>query len=32
MDNRLTTKEFLRVFDYICSHGDKMDNQYKLGG
>lgn len=31
MDNRLTTKEFLRVFDYICSHGDKMDNQYKLG-
>ncbi|MGF1807960.1 DUF3081 domain-containing protein, partial [Aliivibrio sifiae] len=31
MDNRLTTKEFLRVFDCIRSTGDRLDNKYLLG-
>ena len=31
MDNRLTTKEFLRVFDFIRSSGEKADHEYQLG-
>lgn len=31
MDSRLTTKDFLRVFDCVCASGDRMDNQYRLG-
>lgn len=31
MDNKITTKEFLRVFDYIRSSGKQLDNQYQLG-
>ncbi|WP_375320099.1 DUF3081 domain-containing protein [Aliivibrio logei] len=30
MDNRLTTKEFLRVFDCIRSSGAQQDNKYLL--
>ncbi|MBC7002190.1 DUF3081 domain-containing protein [Photobacterium sp. BZF1] len=31
MDNRLTSKEFLRVFDRIRSKGDKLEHKYQLG-
>ncbi|WP_300179643.1 DUF3081 domain-containing protein [uncultured Aliivibrio sp.] len=31
MESRLTTKEFLRVFDCIRSNGDRFDNKYLFG-
>lgn len=31
MDNRLSIKEFLRVFDVISSNGEKVDGQYRIG-
>lgn len=31
MENRLTTQDFLRVFDCIRSNGDRLDHRYQLG-
>jgi len=31
MDNRLTIREFLRVFDKVRSNGDKLEHKYQLG-
>jgi hypothetical protein len=31
MDNRLTIREFLRVFDCIRLNGDRLENKYQLG-
>ncbi|MEZ8041799.1 DUF3081 domain-containing protein [Vibrio sp. 10N.237.312.C02] len=31
MDSRITIKEFLRVFDYLRSTGEQLDNKYQLG-
>ncbi|WP_102385161.1 DUF3081 domain-containing protein [Vibrio cyclitrophicus] len=31
MDNRITIKEFLRVFDYIRSSGEQLENKYQFG-
>ncbi|KJF80966.1 DUF3081 domain-containing protein [Photobacterium angustum] len=31
MERKLTIKEFLRVFDYIRSTGEQLNNRYKLG-
>lgn len=31
MDNRLTIKEFLRVFDCLRSKGVRQDHKYQLG-
>ncbi|WP_375748841.1 DUF3081 domain-containing protein [Vibrio sp. HN007] len=31
MDNRLSVKDFLRVFDQVRSHGDRTDHKYQLG-
>ncbi len=31
MERKLTIKEFLRVFDYIRSTGERLNNKYKLG-
>ncbi|MDO6544027.1 DUF3081 domain-containing protein [Photobacterium sanguinicancri] len=31
MDNRLTIREFLRVFDCIRSNGDKLEHKYQWG-
>ncbi|GEM80386.1 DUF3081 domain-containing protein [Vibrio superstes] len=32
MDNRLSVKDFLKVFDCIRSTGTKHDDQYRLAG
>ncbi|MEZ8855792.1 DUF3081 domain-containing protein [Vibrio atlanticus] len=31
MVSRITIKEFLRVFDYLRSTGEQLDNKYQLG-
>ncbi|MEZ8094032.1 DUF3081 domain-containing protein [Photobacterium swingsii] len=31
MNNRLTIREFLKVFDCIRTNGDKQDHKYHLG-
>jgi hypothetical protein len=31
MDSRLTTKEFLRVFERVRSTGERIDQKFRLG-
>ncbi|KAB0482174.1 DUF3081 family protein [Vibrio chagasii] len=31
MDNRITIIEFLRVFDFIRSSGEQLNNKYQVG-
>jgi len=31
MDSRITIKEFLRVFEFIRSSGEQLDNKYQVG-
>ncbi|CAH7457831.1 hypothetical protein VCHA54P486_40003 [Vibrio chagasii] len=31
MDNRITIIEFLRVFEFIRSSGEQLNNKYQVG-